>query len=75
MAVTMENSPIYKRYAAFMKSVPKRARVVLKEIFDCTNTFTMKDVVLWSRQDLHMIAADLDIDADELDIAIDVLYG
>jgi hypothetical protein len=73
MVVTMDNSPTYKQYVDFMNSVAKRARVVVKEIFDGTDTFTMKDVVLWSRQDLLAMADDFVVDVDELDIALDAV--
>ena len=73
MVVRMENSPTCKRYAAFMKSVPQPARGLVKGIFDCTDTYTMKDVVLWSRQDLYAMADDLDIEVDELDEALDAV--
>jgi hypothetical protein len=77
MVNSMVNSPRYQQYVDFMNSVPKRARVVVKTIFDCFDVFAMRDVVMWSRKDLHVIGAVLDfgfdIDIDELDIAFDAL--
>src|SRR5215469_1608443 len=73
MVVTVENSRRYKRYVDFMKSVPQPARGLVKGIFDCTDTYTMKDVVLWSRQDLYAMADDLDVEVDELDEALDAV--
>jgi hypothetical protein len=75
MVVTVQNSRRYKRYVDFMKSIPQPARGLVKESFGCTDTYTMKDVVLWSREDLLGMAAEFDFGfgVDELDTALDAL--